>query len=495
MTRIIKGTIGVSRWDATTSGRPSHSDASATSPHAEPSRLYVINLVTSADPMTCPPLRVADFEKLEVYQIAGWSRDRLLFHLRLGPIESELVADAVLAAVCHEYPNATAQLAGDSDMRMFASLPAAAARPRREPPSSATPKAMRNSGHPATHASERGTAADAGKPTSRPAAHRDMTADAPARGGYATAPTPASPIGATRATTLAANRAASPAIASAATAALSGRTGAPPASDSVKHHRSPGVASADRRAPEGRQTSLAHVGRSAPFATSRPSVTAAGPATAVRPASGVHRAPPGGASGAHPASRYARVATADRSSPEAAKFRVRPGTRPAVDSTQTVRALSLPEQTDEQSPKIFAIQLALSSREIRAESVPNLAIFDEYRLYATLSEATGRVVHTLRLGFFSDDVAAQAVTYYLRSFFESAAVIRVSEAERARFAERRMKGRKDGGDSGEHVKIELSSPAEAPATSLAELSARVAAASDSFNPRSKSPRPRNRPRQ
>ena len=144
---------------------------------------------------------------------------------------------------------------------------------------------------------------------------------------------------------------------------------------------------------------------------------------------------------------------------------------PPVDSTQTLRALTMPE-LDDRSTMLFVIQLALTDKEIAPETVPNLAIFNEYRLYSTVGREQGKVMHALRLGFFSDEAPALAVAGYLGSYFDAPTVTRVSVAERERFSERRVAACKESGDTGVHTAIELSSPREAPTTSLADLSAR-----------------------
>jgi hypothetical protein len=79
-------------------------------------------------------------------------------------------------------------------------------------------------------------------------------------------------------------------------------------------------------------------------------------------------------------------------------------------------------------------------------------------------------MHALRLGFFTDEAAAQAVAGYLRGYFEAATVKRVSTAERERFADRKIAAYKDSGPTGEHTVIELSTPPPVPTTCLAELS-------------------------
>jgi hypothetical protein len=146
---------------------------------------------------------------------------------------------------------------------------------------------------------------------------------------------------------------------------------------------------------------------------------------------------------------------------------------PPSDRTQTLRALVVPDDAEVESEKLLVIQLVLSEQEIEPESVPNLAIFNEYRLYSAVGYEQGKVMHALRLGFFTDAAPAEAVCGYLSSYFDAPAVTRVSVAERERFAKRRVSARKDSGDTGLHAAIELSSAPVAPATSLADLSART----------------------
>jgi len=134
----------------------------------------------------------------------------------------------------------------------------------------------------------------------------------------------------------------------------------------------------------------------------------------------------------------------------------------SFDSTQTIRALTSLELAADEASAWFVIQLTASESPIESEHVPNLDIFDEYRLYCVTGLDQDRVMHALRLGFFSSQIAAQAVSGYLASYFESPSVKRVSIAERDRFAERRVKASKDIGESGNHSVIELSAPAPLP---------------------------------
>ena len=197
--------------------------------------------------------------------------------------------------------------------------------------------------------------------------------------------------------------------------------------------------------------------RVTPTAQSTPAIRPAAPPYPTAPAPSVPTGP------APPASAEVKAPAAP-----AAK------TGPDLDRMQTVRALTSLELDPSDSSRLFAIQLAVSESDFRPEEIPNLGIFEEYRLYSTTGLDDGRVRHALRLGFFTDEGAGQAVAGYLRGHFEAAALKRVSTAERDRFAERRVKARKDAGATGIHAAIELRSPDAIPTTSLADLTQRNA---------------------
>jgi hypothetical protein len=135
---------------------------------------------------------------------------------------------------------------------------------------------------------------------------------------------------------------------------------------------------------------------------------------------------------------------------------VRQSNKPLTDleSTQTVRALTSVELGSAEV-KCYVIQLSLVDQELDPETVPNLDIFSEYRLYSVASRDQGRVMHSLRLGFFADEIAANIVASYLSAYYDKPSVIRVSEAEKERFAEQRVEARKDVGATGRHAVIEI----------------------------------------
>jgi hypothetical protein len=118
---------------------------------------------------------------------------------------------------------------------------------------------------------------------------------------------------------------------------------------------------------------------------------------------------------------------------------------PVMDSTETVRTLAPLELADGEASCWFAIQLMLRDEPIDTEQVPSLGIFAEYRLYSVTGLEQDRVRHVLRVGFFSSELAAQAVAGYLVGYFDSPVVKRVSNAERERFADTAVAGRKSVG--------------------------------------------------
>jgi hypothetical protein len=96
-----------------------------------------------------------------------------------------------------------------------------------------------------------------------------------------------------------------------------------------------------------------------------------------------------------------------------------------------------------------------SEELIEPEQVPKLDIFSEYRLYTVSELDQGQSIHALRLGFFSTEIAAQAVAGYLGSHFPTTNIKRVSIAERDRFAEKLVIAKKDVGEAGNHAVIEV----------------------------------------
>jgi hypothetical protein len=130
---------------------------------------------------------------------------------------------------------------------------------------------------------------------------------------------------------------------------------------------------------------------------------------------------------------------------------------PNLDATQTVRALTPLELEDDSASRWFVIQLSLAEDPFDPDTLPNLDIFSVYRLYSVAGIDQGRIMHALRLGFFTEEIAADAVASYLASFYDKPTIRRVSSAERERFAEQSLEPRKDVGATGKHAAIEITS--------------------------------------
>jgi hypothetical protein len=124
-----------------------------------------------------------------------------------------------------------------------------------------------------------------------------------------------------------------------------------------------------------------------------------------------------------------------------------------LESTQTIRALTQLELEDDQASRWFAIQLSLAEDPFDPETLPNLDIFSVYRLYSVAGIDNGRIVHALRLGFFTEQIAASAVASYLAAYYDNPAIKRVSAAERERFAAQSLQARKDVGAAGKQAEI------------------------------------------
>ncbi|MDP9082824.1 MAG: hypothetical protein M3N50_03550 [Pseudomonadota bacterium] len=126
-----------------------------------------------------------------------------------------------------------------------------------------------------------------------------------------------------------------------------------------------------------------------------------------------------------------------------------------LESTRTVRALTPLELDSSEALRWYVIELAISEAAYDPATVPDLDIFNVYRLYSVASIDQGKIMHALRVGFFGEEVAAAAVAHYLKSFYEQPTIRRVSVAERERFANQPLEPRKDVGGSGKHTVIEI----------------------------------------
>jgi hypothetical protein len=155
----------------------------------------------------------------------------------------------------------------------------------------------------------------------------------------------------------------------------------------------------------------------------------------------------------------AAPAPATPATPTSAKLAsVAPSKQPPpgrFDTTQTVRPLTRTELDDAKDWRWYVIELSLSEKPFDPDAVPNLDIYRLYRLYCVPARDGDRVLYALRLGFFSEEVGAQAVASYLAAHYDNPTIKRVSAAERERFSAQRLEARKDVGASGRHSAIEI----------------------------------------
>jgi hypothetical protein len=162
----------------------------------------------------------------------------------------------------------------------------------------------------------------------------------------------------------------------------------------------------------------------------------------------------GSAKAAPPSVKPAAPRPSNGAAPPARRAEVLGGRVAHLESTQTLRPLT-PSELKDSGARWYVIQLSLSSESFDPDSLPNLDIFNEYRLYSVAGLDQGRIVHALRLGFFAEDGAAAAVASYLAAFYEKPTVKRISVAERERFRDQRVEARKDIGATGRHAVIEI----------------------------------------
>ncbi len=455
-------------------------EARATSPVA-----FAINLETSTLPIAMPIRTFPRFEKLRVYQLRQVGRDNSArFQLRLGIIGSDLEADAILSAVRKYYPSATKEVIGEADRTAIAQpvSPVQSLAPVRAPSkvlpmprvppkevaAPSTPKAdvaveprwnidelLPNLVNPAAPQRDRPTTRAAvttrvhqqrrsGAPQVRlsnvPIARTEAaktpiatTASRPSIPTVRKAPAAAKPAEAVRA-----RAASTPAVILAADTgtlqSLVAKIGT--LVDAVETQAEATATPGPRALPPPAPVTT-------PVAAASPRVPVPVPVPVLVPTPTRAPAP---VSAEVPSAR-----TAVGPPPQSPRTqRV-----PSIDSTQTFRALTAVELSNVEASQWFVIQLMQAQQLIDPEQVPKLDIFAEYRLYSVYEPDQDQFVHALRLGFFSSEIAAQAVAGYLGAHFPTTSIKRVSTAERDRFAEQRVVAKKDVGESGQHAVIEV----------------------------------------
>lgn len=451
------------------------------------SPLFVINLCASMAPTQLAGKSLPGLESYRLYQVSRVEDGRTRYRLRLGFFTSEESAEIVLSTVRADYATAFTACLADED-RKFARdyLPAApAARPR--PVAVATVPAPQPA-KPAVAAVAKAVAAPAPakvapKAAARPpvtdtqsmkklvldklaieepgvvevtwepevpaaakktqtGAHKSLDASIVDEIELSWEPaTPPAPVPAkTPPPAAAAPRVLKPAVPEVKNPPVIVKSGAPV---NLELEREP--AAAEKKAAAPASTAPAqpfHVGKGVEIPNVALSLQQEAPPIVVQPA------PAGPAPKAAPAARPAAEKPPTKpvtpppapvAAPPTPVAQAKPtlparvGALPDLDSTQTIRALTSDELNDGAMEKWFAIQLAVSEQPVNLDAMPHLDIFEAYRLYSVASAGSGKIVHSLRLGFFREAVSAEAVSGYLKTFFPTPSVLRISGAEHERF--------------------------------------------------------------
>jgi hypothetical protein len=461
--------------------------------------LFLINLCASMAPVQLTSKTLPGLENYRLYQVTRVEDGRTRYRLRLGFFATEAEAEDVLAKVREQYPTAfTACLCEEdrrhtrgyvvkaapakSQMSVVRSNPAkptvAKSVPKPTTTPAAAPKATKPAASPGIEVSVEPKASNArAQSAARPAAASaadiisvdDLSWDPPALDaktpkaraaatgshqtlapGFKTQPVikaePAKAKGAAAATTPKADPKIDPA-ASMRVRALELTLSDPPA---------PAAEPRPRNAPN----EPFHVGKGVDIPTTAlslqaeaaASTKAAAPnASAAKTTAPTHKAGISTPANITPTAKVATPPAKPAAAPAAVKAAAAPAAKapapvakhPDLDSTQTIRALTSDELNDEAQEKWFAIQLAASEQPVNLDTMPHLDIFEAYRLYSVAIAGSGKIVHSLRLGFFKEAVSAEAVAGYLKTFFSSPTVLRISVAEQTRFKDATMPKKRD----------------------------------------------------
>jgi hypothetical protein len=202
--------------------------------------------------------------------------------------------------------------------------------------------------------------------------------------------------------------------------------------------------------------------QSAAKPTAKPVAKPAAPVAATKPASAAPMTPPAKATPASALGGMSRPQSTWRNSDDGL---------PTLDTTQTIRDLTQSEIDDALGLKWFVVQLALSDQPVNLDTMPRLDIFEAYRLYSVALMENGGIRHALRLGFFTEQVSAEAVLGYLKTFFASPEVERISKAEYERFSAEPPPKKNEVEPKSNARVITLEEKRQAPPTTLSELRA------------------------
>jgi len=474
---------------------------------------FVINLSASSAPLSQPAKTFVPPAGAYVYQIQRMEDRRPRYRLRLGPFATEDEADAVLGVVRDVYPSALTATAESDDLRTIATF-----KPKPEKPPVAVPRSAAAAAPAAVRstpvvaiAAPTAPVPVAAAPVAPAVIAFAPSSPAPIAPVPVVVATPVAPV-VTAETPVAVVMPVAPVVTAAvppavaplapvsvapmppAAAPTAVAPPAPPALASVPPVRTATVPSAPVTLAARTVQSAARPAiptlSAAPIAPTGTSVRSAAPivsrpapqavrsefmpaavsipvlSDSVEPVRGpVRRTPPPlapspPAAVREPVTPVAAIDVAPKAAPSTVKPALthradaRDARPPSLESTQTMRALTTSELQDS-AARWYVIQLSLSSESFDPDSLPNLDIFNEYRLYSVAGLDQGRIVHSLRLGFFAEQGAAGAVASYLAEFYEKPTVRRISVAERERFRDQRVEARKDIGATGRHAVIEI----------------------------------------
>jgi hypothetical protein len=398
-------------------------------PQLSDSGPFVINLSSSTIPTSLPENGIPLTRNTRIYQIRRVEDQRVRYRLRLGPFLTENQANAVLGIVREGYPAALTATANTEDLEALADIQfdTIAAQPASNPPPVSVASAA---------AKPSAVAAAPVLPIAVSACHDIAPMSAPPLLQTAVLPrtgTPASqmrsmPAAKVRATGSSAS--APPDVLPTAVRAQStatARGGTPQAAKPVKVAPISPPSSVVTASSE----TLAH--QVSTFLTSI--ILELVPDD--KPQVGTGKVTP-----------HRQAPPSRRVSEEHAAI--------DLETTQTMRALTTSELEDgSRVSHWYSIALSVSDRAFDPDAIPDLDIFSVYRLYVIESQDQGRAVHTLRLGFFAEEVAASAVADYLADHYQQPTVIRVSIAERERFSAQRVEARKRVEATGKHAVIEI----------------------------------------
>ena len=423
---------------------------------------FVINLSSSSVPISLPDKGIPLTKNSRIYQIRRVEDQRVRYRLRFGPFITEAQANAVLGIVREGYPAAFTAPAASEDLEAVADIQF---------------ETLTQQAAPAPKAAAVKHDSVAAKPTvvAEPAASKPTVAPAVAKAAPL-APPPAKPAPVAPAKTESAPAAArfsevpTLAVPPVVQAVVKPKASAPaPAAKPA-----PAAAADSRRVPPS-VVPKAEPAQKAPAIElqlmpdiplpQKPAMAGKGPARAAPSTTLADQVStfittmileleP------DDKSRAERGSIADaphRQAPPALK-RAAEEQDDEVDleSTQTMRALTSAELADtNKMSHWFSIELSVSDRPFDPDAVPDLDIFSAYRLYVIESKGKAGAIHSLRLGFFGEEMAAKAVADYLIDHYQKPTVMRVSIAERERFSERRVEARKRVEGTGRHAVIEI----------------------------------------